>query len=167
MAFIGPRTSDSLRLDLLAWVSSGSFTMSIETVGLFPVLLSYRPCCCLLCAITTPSELAGLILLTSILPCNLSSASPLPRPEILSPPCTGAFSGLLLSLPMQCSSTWYAGNNPSIRILTHTHPGRNPDGLHRGRRGGVEQGSARNRRGPGVRDRGDARQARHRQPRAL
>ena len=147
--------------------------MSIQTVGLYPVLLSYRLYCCFLPAIKTSCELAGLIYYTLLPSCNLSSASPLPRLQILNLPCTVAYSGLLPSSPMQRSSIWYAQipiTHPSdscTNRVIHTNPGRNPDRFHSGRRGGMEQGGARNRGGPRVRDRRDARQARHRQPREL
>ena len=104
MAFV-LQAWDSLRLDLS---TSGSFAMSIQTVGLYPVLLSYSLCRCFLPAITTSCELAGLIYYTLLPSCNLSSASPLLRPQILNLPCTDAYSGPLPSSPMQHSSTWYA-----------------------------------------------------------
>src|SRR6266851_5142100 len=120
---------------------------------------------------TTSSELAGLISCILIPPCSPSSASLLPRPPTLNLASMRAYIGLLPSSPTQPSSTWYA-DSPFITLNCNTPTntrsvGRNPDRFHRGCRSGVEPSGARNRRGPGVRDRGNAWQARDRQPRAL
>jgi len=82
-----------------------------------------------------------------------------------------AYTGLLRFSPTQPSSTWYADSHCitlNCNPLTNTRSvGRNPDRFHRCCRSGVKPSSARNRRRPGVRDRGNAWQACDRQPRAL
>ncbi len=144
--------------------------MSIQTIGLYPILLSYmllfRPCYYTFLYISRPNLLHH----DAMQPVISFTA---PTPPDLKPTVHGRIfrtttffaDAVLFDMVRQFHNKFIHALGSSIHDPNYS--GRNPDRFYRGRQSSMEQSSARNQRGPRVRDRSDARQARRRQSRVL
>src|SRR6266404_8562412 len=144
--------------------------MSIQTIGLYCILLSYmllfRPCYYTFLYISQPNLLHH----DAMQPVISFTA---PMPPDLKPTVHGRIfrtmtffvDVVLFDMVHQFHNTFIHALESSIHDSNYS--GWNPDRFYRGCRSSMEQSSARNRRRPRIHDHGDTRQARHRQSRML
>src|SRR6266436_4975969 len=144
--------------------------MSIQTVSLYHILLSYmllfRPHYYTFLYISWPNLLHH----DAMQPLISFTA---PTPPDLKPTVHGRIfrtttffvDAVLFNMVHQFHNAFIHALESSIHNLNYS--GQNPDRFYCGRRSSMEQSSARNRRGPHVCDHGDTRQARHQQSHML